>query len=109
MLAQTHKSPSPFQLALYWLGIQVVWGAILAISLQARSVQLASGDALIAFSHIWALGAAVAAVTQLVVGVWSDHRRKSGSRRIEFYLFGGIAGAVAIAFFYTVPTFAELT
>jgi MFS family permease len=41
--------------------------------------------------------------------VWSDARRKRGSRRIEFYVAGTAGGAAAIAAFYGAPTFAILT
>jgi MFS family permease len=103
------RTPKPFRLALFWLGLQTVWGALLGISLQARSSQLASGDALIAYGHLAAIGATVAAVTQIAVGFWSDARRKRGSRRVEFYVAGTIGGAVAIAAFYGATTFALLT
>ena len=103
------RTPKPFRLALFWLGLQTVWGALLGISLQARSSQLAGGDALIAYGHLAAIGATVAAVTQIAVGFWSDARRKRGSRRVEFYVAGTIGGAVAIAAFYGATTFAMLT
>jgi MFS family permease len=103
------RTPKPFRLALFWLGLQTVWGALLGISLQARSTQLAGGDALIAYGHLAAIGATVAAVTQIAVGFWSDARRRRGSRRIEFYVAGTLGGAVAIAAFYGAPTFATLT
>jgi MFS family permease len=103
------RTPSPFRLALFWLGLQTVWGALLGISLQARSSQLAAGDALVAYGHLAAIGATVAAVTQIAVGFWSDALRRRGSRRIEFYIAGTVGGAVAIAAFYLAPTFAMLT
>ncbi|HTU81087.1 MAG TPA: MFS transporter [Candidatus Acidoferrales bacterium] len=103
------RTPNPFALALFWLGLQTVWGALLGISLQARTLQLVSSDALVAYGHLAALGASVAALTQIGVGFWTDARRRQGSRRIEFYASGAIAGAVAIAAFYEAPTFAWLT
>jgi MFS family permease len=103
------RTPKPFRLALFWLGLQTVWGALLGISLQARSSQLAGGDALVAYGHLAAIGASVAAVTQIAVGFWSDARRRHGSRRVEFYVAGTLGGAVAIAAFYGAPTFATLT
>lgn len=103
------STPKPFRLALFWLGLQTVWGALLGISLQARSTQLAPGDALVAYGHLAAIGASVAAVTQIAVGFWSDALRKRGSRRIEFYVVGTLGGAAAIAAFYGAPTFATLT
>jgi MFS family permease len=102
------KTPNSFALALFWLGIQTVWGALLGISLQARSVQLASKDALVAYGYLAALGATVAAMTQIAIGFWADARRRRGSRRIEFYLTGAIAGAIAIVFFYEASTFTSL-
>jgi MFS family permease len=103
------NTPKPLRLTLFWLGLQTVWGALLGISLQARSTQLSPGDALVAYGHLAAIGASVAAVTQIAVGFWSDARRKRGSRRIEFYIPGTIGGAAAIAAFYGAPTFATLT
>jgi Na+/melibiose symporter-like transporter len=103
------RTPKPLNLALFWLGLQTVWGALLGISLQARSTQLSGADALVAYGHLAAIGATVAAVTQIVVGFWSDARRRRGSRRVEFYIAGTIGGAVAIAAFYGAQTFAMLT
>jgi MFS family permease len=102
------KTVSPFRLALFWLGIQAIWGALLGISLQARALELVPGDALVAYGRLATLGAAVAAVVQIAVGPWSDARRRSGSRRIEFYIAGALGGAIAIAWFYQAPTFAQL-
>lgn len=108
MQTRTSKPANPLLLAFFMLGIQVVWGAILGISLQARSLQLSGSNALIAFGYLFSGGATVAAITQLVAGYWSDFRRQHGSRRIEFYLVGAIAGAVAIGFFYGATNFVTL-
>jgi MFS family permease len=102
------NAPSPFRLAIFWLGIQAVWGALLAISLQARTTELVPGSALVAFGYLATAGAVVAAVVQIVVGPWSDARRRNGSRRIEFYAFGAVAGTVAIVAFYQAHTFTAL-
>jgi len=102
-------SPSPFRLALFWLGIQAVWGALLGISLQARTIELVPSGAVLAYGRLATLGAATAAVVQILVGVWSDRRRRAGSRRLEFYAFGALGGAAALGWFYTARTFAELT
>jgi MFS family permease len=113
--AQTSKdagvgaTPNAFALALFWLGIQAVWGALLGISLQSRSIELAAGNALLAYGRLATAGALTAAVVQIAVGIWSDARRGRGSRRIEFYLFGAIGGAVALSFFYGARTFVALT
>jgi MFS family permease len=99
---------SPFRLALFWLGIQAVWGALLGISLQARTIELVSSNAVIAYGRLATIGAATAAVVQILVGLFSDRRRREGSRRIEFYVIGAVGGAVAIVFFYEARTFAAL-
>jgi MFS family permease len=106
MLART---PKPLRLALFWLGIQAVWGALLGISLQSRTIELAAGNAVIAYGHLATIGALVAAVTQVAIGFWSDARRRNGSRRIEFYLVGAVGGAIALTFFYDARTFFALT
>jgi len=103
------RTSNPFVLALYWLGIQSVWGAILGISLQSRSIELSGADALIAYSRLATVGALVAAVVQIAVGFWSDARRRKGSRRIEFYVAGALGGSVALLFFYLAPSMASLT
>ncbi len=103
------RTANPFRLALFWLGIQAVWGALLGISLQSRTIELAPADALLAYGRLATIGAIVAAVAQVVVGVWSDARRRRGSRRIEFYAVGAFGGAVALVFFYDAPTLAALT
>lgn len=98
----------PSLLGIFWLGIQVVWGALLGVSLQARSSELNAGHALAAYGTLAALGAAAAAVTQIAIGILSDRRRAGGSRRIEFYAIGAIAGAASIVWFYLAPSFAQL-
>lgn len=102
------SAPRPFRLALFWLGIQAVWGALLGISLQARTVELASGNALIAYGRLATLGAVVAAIAQIAVGIWSDRRRDGGSRRLEFYLAGAVGGAIALLWFYDARNFVSL-
>jgi MFS family permease len=108
MSARTTE-PSPLRLAAFWLGIQAVWGALLGISLQARTIELAGADALVAYGHLATYGAAVAAIVQVLVGPWSDGRRRNGSRRIEFYAAGAVVSAAAIVGFYVAGTFASLT
>jgi MFS family permease len=103
------KTANPFRLALFWLGIQAVWGALLGISLQSRTIELAPADALIAYGRLATAGAIVAAVVQVIVGFYSDARRRRGSRRVEFYIIGALAGAVAIEFFFGAHTLAALT
>src|SRR5581483_4877888 len=94
-------------LGAFWFGIQMVWGALLGISLQARSLQLAPGWALSAYPVLAVSGACVAAVTQIAAGILSDRLRARGSRRIEFYAAGAIGAAAAILWFYLAHSFAE--
>ncbi len=102
-------APNPFRLALFWLGIQAVWGALLGISLQSRTIELVPGDALLAYGRLATAGAIIAAIVQVVVGFYSDARRRRGSRRVEFYVAGAFGGAVAIGFFYGAHTLVGLT
>jgi MFS family permease len=103
------RRANPLALALFWLGIQAIWGAILGISLQSRTIELSTGNALIAYGRIATTGAVVAAIVQILVGFWSDARRRTGSRRIEFYAIGAIGGAIALALFYDAGTLFALT
>jgi MFS family permease len=104
------KTPSAFRLGLFWFGIQAVWGALLGISLQARTIELVAGSsALIAYGRLATIGALVAAVVQIAVGPLSDARRRRGSRRIEFYVVGAAIGAFALAGFFAAANFGALT
>lgn len=101
-------TPKPATLGVFWFGIQVVWGALLGVSLQARISEVASAHALAAYASIAAAGAAVAAVTQIVVGIVSDRRRARGSRRLEFYVAGVALACPALFWFYLAPTLAQI-
>lgn len=108
LTAESRSEPSPFRLALFWLGIQAVWGALLGVSLQARTTELSPGNAQIATNELATAGAFVAAIVQIAIGILADARRRSGSRRLEFYGFGATAGAIAILFFYGAGNFTAL-
>jgi MFS family permease len=103
------NTPSPPRLGILWFGIQAVWGALLGISLQSRSIELVASQPLLAYGRLATMGAIVAAIVQIVVGPWSDARRRRGSKRIEFYVIGGVLGAIAVAAFYGAATFPALT
>ena len=62
-------------------------------------------EPLLAYGRLATIGAVVAAIVQIVVGPWSDARRRHGSRRIEFYVGGAIAGAIALVAFYGASNF----
>jgi len=100
--------PRPARLALYWLGIQAVWGALLAISLQVRSTELVVANPLAAYGLLATSGAIVAAVVQILAGALSDRRRRSAPDRVAFYVAGGAVGAAGIVWFYLAPSFAQL-
>ncbi len=102
------NAPNAALLGTFWFGIQMVWGALLGISLQSRSVQFYPHDAVRAFSELAISGACVAAVTQIAAGIISDRRRKNGSRRLEFYACGAFIGAGAVIWFYLAPDFPQL-
>lgn len=99
-MRSTTSSVSPARLALFWFGIQMVWGAVLGISLQARCAALAGNGSLAAYGEISTLGALAAAIVQLVVGPLSDSLRKRGDRRVRFYVGGAIAAAIAVVALY---------
>lgn len=101
-------APKPSLLGAFWLGIQVVWGALLGVSLQARAAELGGAHAIAAYGVLASAGAAVAAATQITVGIIADRRRAAGSRRIEFYIAGAILAAPALVWFYLAPAFAQL-
>ncbi len=98
--ARSTDGPRLAQLAIFWFGIQALWGAMLGISLQARVVQLSESHALVFYGYVATIGAIAAACTQLVAGPISDALRRRGSKRIEFYIVGAASAAVALPFFY---------
>jgi maltose/moltooligosaccharide transporter len=101
-------APNAALLGAFWFGIQMVWGALLGISLQSRSVEFYPHDAVRAYGILAISGACVAAVTQILAGILSDRRRKNGSRRLEFYACGAVTGAAAVIWFYLAPDFVQL-
>ncbi|HTZ54890.1 MAG TPA: MFS transporter [Candidatus Acidoferrum sp.] len=98
----------PAQIAALWFGVQLIWGAVLGISLQARCLQLAPNSALATFGFITTAGALAAAITQLIVGPLSDRLRRAGYGRNGFYLAGTLLGAAAVIVFYVVPNVGAL-
>ncbi len=106
--SNTSKQAQPAPVAALWFGVQLIWGAVLGISLQARFVQLAPHASLVTFGYVTAAGALAAALAQLVVGPLSDRMRRAGHGRIGFYIAGALLGAVAVVVFYFVPTLGAL-
>ena len=97
--ALTGNANAP-RLAAFWFGIQLVWGAVLGISLQARCIQLSGAASLATYGEISTAGAFAAAVVQLIAGPWSDALRRRGNNRATFYTVGAIAAAIAVVTFY---------
>lgn len=98
------RAVNPALLTALWFGIQLAWGAVLGISLQARSLQLGGASALALYGGVSTAGAIAAAIVQLVVGPFSDRRRRGGDKRITFYALGAVVAAAALIAFYAAPT-----
>jgi MFS family permease len=96
--------PSAPAMSALWFGIQLTWGAVLGIALQARCTQLGGASSLALFAWVATTGAIAAAVTQLVVGPWSDRVRARGRGRGAFYLAGVVGGAFALPCFFIAST-----
>jgi MFS family permease len=96
----------PAAIGALWLGIQVVWGAILGISLQARATEFHLANAVNAYAIVAASGALLAAITQVAVGFLADRRRARVGHRREFYLAGIAIALPALLAFYTASTYA---
>ncbi len=102
------RTPRPSLLGAFWFGIQVVWGALLGVSLQARTSELSGAHAVAAYGVLASSGAAVAAIAQILVGIVADRRRLRGSRRIEFYVCGVAVACPVLFWFYAAPSLASL-
>jgi MFS family permease len=104
----SERRANPALLALLWLGIQAVWGALLGISLQARSSHLTGASAVEAYGVLAVSGAAVAAVVQIAAGMLSDRHCARGGSRTGFYVFGAAVASCGIAWFYLAADFTQL-
>lgn len=98
----------PGRLAFFTFGIQIVWGAILGVSLQSRTSELAGANGVAVFSTIAAVGAALATIVQVVAGLAADARRARIGHRREFYLWGIVGAVPALVWFYLAPDTAQL-
>jgi MFS family permease len=94
--------------AALWFGLQFVWGAILAVSLQARSVALAPHDGLRAYTLIAALGALVGMLAQLASGPLADRAFDRHGNRRGFYAAGVALAIPALLWFYLAPNYGQL-
>jgi MFS family permease len=97
------------RLAALWFGIQLLWGAVLGVLLQARVGSLAGPFGAERYGAIAALGAWAAGVTQIAAGWWSDRRRgERGRGRAAFYLAGAAAVVPALGAFLTASSLTGL-
>jgi len=91
------------RLAALWFGLQFVWGAVLAVSLQARVTALDPAAAIFAYATIAAAGAVVGTLVQFAVGPLADRRfARTGSRAV-FYAAGVAVAIPGIAALYLAP------
>jgi len=100
---------SPASLGALNFGIQMIWGAVLAVSLQARSVELAGPSATFTYAALAATGAAVATIVQILIGISADRRRSLVGHRNEFYLAGAAIALPALWWFYSAPSIGQLS
>ncbi len=98
---------NPARLGAFTFGTQIVWGAILGVSLQARTIEFSGARAVTIFSYVLATGAALAAVTQVVAGIASDQRSERVGNRLAFYLWGLVLAVPALVWFYLAPSLAQ--
>jgi MFS family permease len=106
---------SAARLCAFNFGLQLVWGAVLAVSLQQRTRDLYHADlsqanseaAIFAYALIAPLGAAVATVVQFAFGVLSDRRRLAVGHRREFYVAGVVLVVPTLFWFYLAPTWPQ--
>ena len=99
----------PSLLGAFTFGIQVVWGAILGVSLQSRVSELGGARGVELFSVIVAIGAALATVTQVAAGYAADARRAKVGHRREFYFWGIAVAVPALVWFYLAPGLTQMT
>jgi MFS family permease len=94
--------------AALWFGLQFVWGAVLAVSLQARSSALAPHDGLRAYALIAASGALVGMLAQLAIGPFADRCFERRGNRRALYAAGVGLAVPALLWFYLAPSYAQL-
>ncbi|MFN2450182.1 MAG: MFS transporter [Candidatus Baltobacteraceae bacterium] len=98
------RTPDAARLGVFWFGVQAVWAALLGVSMQARSAQIAPGWELGAYALLASSGAIAAGFTQIGAGFASDRLRT----RAPFYAAGTLVASAAIFWFYTAASYAQL-
>lgn len=85
--------------SIYWFALSFFWGAMLTSVLPARIEALFPANKDARLTVVVTIGAAMAAVSQLFFGAWSDTSRHRAGRRRPFLLIGTL-GACATLFFF---------
>jgi MFS family permease len=101
---------SAARLCAFNIGIQLVWGAILAVELQRRIIALSPNSAIAVstYATVAAVGAAIATIVQLLAGTFSDARRARGFGRQIFYASGVVLSIPAVAWLLLAPDIASI-
>lgn len=85
--------------SIFWLALSFFWGAMLTAVLPARIGALFPNNKDAMLTVVVAAGAAMASVSQLFFGAWSDTSRHRAGRRRPFLLVGTLGACVALLFF----------
>jgi MFS family permease len=89
-------------------GFQVVWGAVLAVSLQERIIALGGASGAVQrYGIVAAVGAGLATVVQIAAGAGSDAVRARTGDRTRFYAAGVLLAMPALAWFYLTSSVVE--
>jgi len=88
--------PQAWRLGAMWFGIQVVWTSVLGLILQDRVTALDPANAVAAYALIAIAGSGLAAVVQILAGLFSDRRRAATGHRLAFYRVGVVVAVPAI-------------
>lgn len=100
---------SSARLCAFTIGIQFVWGAVLAVELQTRIIGFLPGpEGINAYAIVAALGAGAATMVQLMAGDASDRLRRRGTSRQLFYAAGVACSVPAIVWLFTATDLAGI-
>lgn len=85
--------------SIYWLALSFFWGAMLTLVLPARVGNLFPDNKDAMLTIVVTAGAAMATLSQLFFGAWSDTCRHRAGRRRPFLLVGTIGACATLLFF----------
>ena len=85
--------------SIYWFALSFFWGAMLTLVLPARIGNLFPENKDAMLTVVVTLGAAMATLSQLFFGAWSDTSRHPAGRRRPFLLVGTIGACASLLFF----------